>query len=280
MASQPAIPSHIVIYSDLDGTFLDHHTYSYAESLPALHMLEEKKVPVIFCSSKTRAEFEPLRQELPGNAPFITENGAAIYIPSDFFDFPIQVGRIDESFIVIEMGSPYARLKECFQKLKSEFPGKLIGFSDMTGKEVAAASGLSIHQARLAKQREYSEVFKFTGTDEKTNGRILIKIEEYGFKWSKGGRYFHLHGDNDKGKAVKKLNTLFGRARGRIVTFGIGDSLNDLPLLEIVDVPVLVKKGTGTYDKQVLERLPHVRLADGIGPKGWSLAVKGIIADS
>ena len=63
------------------------------------------------------------------------------------------------------------------------------------------------------------------------------------------------------------------------MTMGIGDSLNDLPLLEAVDTPVLVKKSTGTYDAHILERLPHARLAGDIGPKGWSMAVKRIIRD-
>jgi mannosyl-3-phosphoglycerate phosphatase len=269
----------IIVYSDLDGTFLDHKSYSYAESLPALKLLTEKGIPVVFCSSKTQMELETIWEELPGKGPFITENGAAIYVPVDFFDFQIHESRIKNLFKVIEMGFSYDQVLECFRTLQVDFPEKLIGFSNMTEEELATDSGLSVHNARLAKQREYSEVFKFIDFDPKNKNFILKKIEEYGFQWSKGGRYYHLHGQYDKGKALTVLNLLFEKAYGRIRTFGVGDSLNDLALLGSVDVPVLVKKHTGHYEKKIIKQLPHVRLADGIGPKGWTLAVEEIIAE-
>ena len=64
------------------------------------------------------------------------------------------------------------------------------------------------------------------------------------------------------------------------MTVGIGDSLNDFGFLKLVDVPVLVKKNTGAYEKKIIERLPHVRLADDIGPKGWTRAVKKILREA
>ena len=48
--------------------------------------------------------------------------------------------------------------------------------------------------------------------------------------------------DNDKGKAVRALKELYSEKFLEIKTIGLGDSLNDLPMLEAVDVPVLVKR--------------------------------------
>jgi mannosyl-3-phosphoglycerate phosphatase len=269
----------IIIYSDLDGTFLDHQSYSYDDSFPALQVLTQKGIPVIFCSSKTLAELETLWDDLPGKAPFITENGAAIFIQGDFFKFPVHESRIHSKFKVIELGTNYPKLLEVFRSLKADFPGKLKGFCDMTVDELAADSGLTAENARKAKKRGYSEVFKIVGSDNDLEKGIVNKVEHYGLKCSKGGRYYHLHGDNDKGSAVKALNRLFKKAHGRIRSFGIGDSLNDLPMLESVDVPVLVKKNTGYHEKKIIEYLPHVRLADGIGPRGWALAAGEIMAE-
>jgi predicted mannosyl-3-phosphoglycerate phosphatase (HAD superfamily) len=84
----------IIVYSDLDGTFLDHRTYSCADSLNAFHLLTGHGVPIVFCSSKTRAEIETILEELPVKNPFIIENGAAIYVPLDFFQFPIHQTQI------------------------------------------------------------------------------------------------------------------------------------------------------------------------------------------
>ena len=42
------------IFSDLDGTLLDHDTYGYEPARPALALLGRKNIPLILCSSKTR----------------------------------------------------------------------------------------------------------------------------------------------------------------------------------------------------------------------------------
>ncbi|NNC55214.1 MAG: HAD hydrolase family protein, partial [Pseudomonadales bacterium] len=67
-----------MVFTDLDGSLLDHHSYSYDAALPALTLLEQKNIPIIFCSSKTRAEMDRLRIDMGHAAPFIIENGAAI----------------------------------------------------------------------------------------------------------------------------------------------------------------------------------------------------------
>lgn len=266
----------IVVYSDLDGTFLDHRTYSFAESLPALRRLVGKGVPVVFCSSKTQAEIETLWEKLPGKSPFIAENGAAVVVPKGFFPFPIHETRVRDRFRIIELGEPYEQVIARFRRLKGQFPGTLKGFSDMTDEEVALDTGLSIDGARRARNRQYSEVFKITDGNPAAERLVVDKIKEFGYRCSKGGRYYHLHGRSDKGLAVRALNRLFEKAHGPITTVGIGDSLNDLPMLAAADRPVLVRKPGGRHDREVMDLLPGVRPVDGIGPKGWALIAEEI----
>ena len=52
-----------VIFTDLDGTLLDHDTYEWKEAEPALDLCKKLGVPVVFVSSKTRAEIEVLRRQ-------------------------------------------------------------------------------------------------------------------------------------------------------------------------------------------------------------------------
>ncbi|MCG7852909.1 MAG: HAD hydrolase family protein, partial [Methanosarcinaceae archaeon] len=47
-----------VVFTDLDGTLIDHDTYSYKAARPALAALKKQGIPLIFCTSKTRAEIE------------------------------------------------------------------------------------------------------------------------------------------------------------------------------------------------------------------------------
>ena len=48
-----------LVFTDMDGTLLDHHTYSFEAAKPALKALEEKDIPVVPTTSKTFAELQP-----------------------------------------------------------------------------------------------------------------------------------------------------------------------------------------------------------------------------
>lgn len=74
-----------LIFSDLDGSLLDNDSYSHAAADALLAKLDQDEIPVILTTSKTRAEVEALRVELNNRHPFITENGAAVYIPQGYF---------------------------------------------------------------------------------------------------------------------------------------------------------------------------------------------------
>src|SRR5207253_11339070 len=71
----------VVLFTDLDGTLLDAATYRYDAARPALDRLRECRIPLIICTSKTRAEVDYLRRELDNRDPFIVENAGARYIP-------------------------------------------------------------------------------------------------------------------------------------------------------------------------------------------------------
>ncbi|MHC4359172.1 MAG: HAD-IIB family hydrolase [Planctomycetota bacterium] len=60
------------------------------------------------------------------------------------------------------------------------------------------------------------------------------------------------------------------------VTVGIGDSLNDLPMLESVDIAVLVKGPEGKHEQRVT--VDGLIRTEAIGPRGWNDAVLKIIA--
>ena len=76
--------SGAVIYTDLDGTLLDHHTYAFDEALETIKALKDRGIPIIPCTSKTRAETVSLMQAMDIHGPMIIENGAAIWVPQDW----------------------------------------------------------------------------------------------------------------------------------------------------------------------------------------------------
>ena len=143
----------------------------------------------------------------------------------------------------------------------------------MSVEEVAKETGLDLEAARRAEEREYDETVKFEGTPEEI-GRVLNAINKVGFNYAHGGRYCDVMGSNDKGRAVTILIDLFHKKLGQVETVGIGDSLNDLPMLSAVDIPILVQKPGGWWEEVDLPRLKRVR---GVGPGGWSQAIKELI---
>jgi mannosyl-3-phosphoglycerate phosphatase len=266
----------LLIYTDLDGTLLDPESYSWEAAKPALNRLEERSLPWVLCTSKTRAESEPLRHGMSHRHPFIVENGGAVLIPQGYFTVPFDAHRLAGAYQVIDLGTPYPILRTALREIAGETGTALRGFGDMEADEIARRTGLSVMEAEQAKSREYDEPFLLEGTPEQRQ-TVLTRIESKGFRWTKGGRFFHLTGENDKGRAVTILSEIYRRQYGPTVTVGLGDSLNDLPMFSAVDRPILVRKQDGSYEDGV--SLPGLVRADGIGPVGWNRAVLRLLED-
>ncbi len=268
-----------IVFTDLDGTLLDLVTYSYETSLAGVNRLKEIGVPLIFCSAKTRAEQEVYRRKLENFHPFIVENGGAIFIPRGYFPFSFNYHKSVAELLVIELGTPYREVRQLLGKVREEGGFHFRGFGDMSDEEVAEESGLDIEFAKLAKQREYDETVVIASEAKQshiTSGEIdkfLQKIKQAGLNWTHGGRFYGVMGDNDKGKAVKIVTGLYREMWGEIETIGLGDSLNDLPMLSTVDIPILVQKRDYTWENI---DVPNLRRVQGIGPEGWSRAIKEI----
>lgn len=262
----------LVIFTDLDGTLLHPKTYSFDAAMPALNLIREKDIPLILCSSKTRAEIEVYREKLRNTHPFISENGGGVFIPEGYFSFKVE-GEFRDGCHIISLGKPYTEIRNIFGEICNRLGINAAGFGDMSAKEIAALADITLIEAELAKQRDFDEPFIF-GEGEVRIQDFLKAVEDSGLNWTQG-RFFHVLGDNDKGKAIKILKRFYEKAYGGIETVGLGDRFNDLPMLQEVDYPVIIQDENGSYDTKV--HLPNLIKADGIGPEGWDKEVKRLI---
>ncbi len=260
-----------VIFTDLDGTLLHPRTYSFHEAMPALEEIRQRSIPLVLCSSKTRAEIEVYRQRLRNRDPFVVENGGAVFVPAGYFPFPAGSSTRGEYGVSV-LGRPYQEVREEFIRLREKLNIAVRGFGDMTAGEIASLTGLALHEAALAREREFGEPFVF---EHGVDVRFVRAVERDGFHWTQG-RLFYLMGDHDKGKALGLLKQWYRAEHGTLITIGLGDGLNDLPLLKEVDLPVLVRKENGTYEERV--DLPNIIRVDGIGPEGWNQAILRLLA--
>lgn len=261
----------IILFSDLDGTLLDRETYSFAEALDVLGWIGEMKIPLVFSSGKTRWEIESYRHRLGNVHPFVAENGGGLFIPKGYFPFPLSYSRRTGDYYIIEDEFSYSQIVTALRSIEEETGVALRGFFDMTAEEISTLCRLDPNEARLAKKREYDEPFVVT-CDERAVDLVRRKIEAKGFRYLRGDRFHHIAVKQDKGKAVKILTELYRRENPLAVTVGIGDSLNDIPMLLEVDQPILLKK-EGSPVPEELRKRKNLILVEGTGPRAWS---KGI----
>jgi len=251
----------LIIFTNLDGALLNED-YSYENVKANIEKLKKKKIPIIICTSKTRGEIEIYTNELGIEDPFISENGGAIFIPKDYFSFPLE--KEEGGYNIIELGTPSESLKDVISKIKKVYDIEC--FHEMTPEELARDAGLPLERAVKAQQREYDIAFKINDIGVEENIKNLIK--ESRFQFVKGARYCHLLGNNDKGKAVRILCDLLRKKYGDIKTMAIGASPNDFPMLDVVDRPYLVRDRNDRYSSE-----KYIK-AWGRGPAGWNYAVR------
>lgn len=268
----------IVVFTDLDGSLLDSATYSFEAAKVALQALQALHIPLVLTSSKTRAEMEPIRFRLDHREPFIVENGGGVYVPKGQFDFPLMGAMLRGAYQVIDLGVPYTKVRAALKEIAQGLSATVRGFGDMTVDEIAERTGLSPGEALLARQREYDEPFLIEGSASPPE-EVTRQAEDRGLRYTAGGRFFHLMGKSDKGQACRYLIECYRRQRAAkgegFLTVGVGDSLNDLPMLAVVDRPILVQKPDGSYDPRIV--LPNLTHASGIGPVGWNQAILDLL---
>ena len=270
-----------LLFTDLDGSLLDHHDYDYSAALPAINKLTKCKVPWILTTSKTAAEVIDLRAELENTYPFIVENGAGIFWPSGSLDIEIlhknqvlqkQVAQQWEHDFQYMSLSPVLMpdILQHAQTYKDQLGLSFIGFSEMSAQQVSDCTGLTLEKAVKAKQREFSEPLLWKDSEEN-----LIKLTEamalHGLQLIKGGRFVHLMGQSNKGLALKVLADYYQQAwQEPVETMALGDGNNDVPLLEASDYPVIIRS---PVNPAPVVNHNKVFITQENGPEGWNRAV-------
>ncbi|MEO1591919.1 MAG: HAD-IIB family hydrolase [Cyanobacteria bacterium J06632_22] len=259
----------LLVATDLDATLLDHQTYSYEAALPALKQLKTLACPVIFNSSKTEAEQIRLRTEIGLQAPFIVENGAAVVIPAG------QLGRTAAETQVF--GPSYDALTTQVAKIRQTGGYRFRGFTDMSIADVAELTGLSEAAAAAAKQRRGSEPLYWEDTEPAFEA-FRAAVAQLGLQTTQGGRFRHVMAQADKGTALDWLVQQYRQHYPNIdwCVVALGDSPNDLPMLQTADIGVHVPNPhRQPFELTAIKRLV---VAPAPGPSGWAAAIAEILS--
>jgi len=242
-----------------------------------LARLGEQGVAVVGCSSRTRAEVELMRADLAIEDPFVVEEGAAVFVPRGYFPFPLPATGVGGGYHTMELSIAHEAVLRSLRRVARQLRVGVMSFSDMSVGDVARECGLTLLQARLAKLREYDEPFRVVDRDSSARGRLHKALKSNGLQVRPGGRFDHVVGSADLGTCVSTVRALYAR-RGPVLTVGIGGSVDDLPFLRRVDLPILLPAGSVRATAPLARSLPNAILAREGGPAGWIEAVEEAIA--
>ena len=249
----------MIIVSDLDGTLLDHSSYSYAAARPALNELQRRNIPLILNTSKTRAELADILADIGLRTPYIVENGSAIY--SADHDLISTLGASRTALISVLAAARQAGFS-------------FTAYSDMNTSDLVEHTGLTQIQAEQSLQREYTEPLLWRDSEQALESfRHFVQAQN--LQCVQGGRFLHIMGNCDKGMAMRELiQRCYPHTSGPVVA--LGDSENDRAMLEQADIAVVVR--SARHEPLKISGQGRVIITEATGPQGWCDAILAILA--
>jgi mannosyl-3-phosphoglycerate phosphatase len=262
------------VATDLDGCLLDERTYSYDDARPALAELGARGVRLILASSKTRAEMEPLARDLGVTAGLIVENGGALLVPQGALARPPRDASLVRGYWTMVLGDQRAHLVLALGLIASEVGAIVRSFATLSSHDVVRLTGLDAAAAERARAREYGEPFVLENAERAE--AVDAAARARGLQVTRGGRFWHLAGANDKGSALWHYLRLQAAEGRRFFVVALGDAPNDLPLLRTADRPIVIPRPEGPHPLLISE-MPRAERAPAAGPAGWNAALLGVL---
>lgn len=280
MNNKQAAPK-AMIFTDLDGTLLDHNSYSFAAAMPALRRIAALQIPLIINSSKTAAEIIVIQQQLGICQPFISENGCGVYLP-----IGLAVGQDKEiQWQCQPFSKSRAEVLSALSQLRDKHGYQFTGFADGDEQGIAALTGLDADAARRAGMRDFSEPIKWQDS-ESAKTEFLAQLHKCGFNAQEGGRFLCIMGSDsiDKGRSMAWLLNHYHASQlplqeqdngASILTIALGDSPNDQTMLNEADIAVIIRSARS--DSIRVDKPVTVIRTQLAGPEGWQLAMDQIL---
>ena len=271
----------LIVFSDVDGVFDQASPNSFDSAARRLAWLTCDHVPLVLCSSKTRAELEHISQGLGISHPFICESGSAVIIPKGYLGFAVRDGREVAGYKAVEFGRSYAEVVDILRSTAERQRIRIRGFNDMSVEEVALESSLSLLEARLAKLREYGELFRVLDPDPSARPRLFKALYTARVLCTTTSRrYDHAGAAVDHRLGVGLLCGLYRRACGDVVSVGFSQPKHEGNLLQLVDIPIVVRERDVSIDVRVTEESSAAAEVEIDGVEAWVDTIVEIVQKS
>lgn len=248
----------IAVFTAIDGTLLDSHTFEAGENRAAIARLLDAGIPVIPVSAMTLEELEPIAKKLGLQHAMIIEAGGAIARWKD--------GRWN----VEPCGPPAETFLDVVSEIEDRSGASLLVYSAMEDSAASELSGRSGSMLDASRHRCFSEPFVIESGDPDAIARAAAEL---GYAVRRGQRFLHLCRSCDEAEAFTRL-----RAELQCdVSIAVGGSVIDVDVLNRADVAIIVPRAVGAVDTELLARVPAARVAPSPAPYGWAIAVEDAV---
>jgi mannosyl-3-phosphoglycerate phosphatase len=268
----------IVVFADIDGVLSTVPGSALAEELGPLERLGDRGA-LVLCSGRTRPEIESLAYELGLNHPFICEHGAAVVVPNGYFPFGVANAVPIAGYQVVELGRPVSWVADILRRTAHRQGVAIRTFTEMSVDDVARECSLSPTRARLAKLRDYGELFRVVDRNPSARTRLIDALGNAHLRVVPAQGHIHVGAPVDFGIGVRMLRALYRRQCPAAITVGIVDWQGDGHVLPLVDFPVVVAGRGGEValgPRRKPERARTIRL---LGETSWTEAVVKMVRE-
>ena len=128
-----------------------------------------------------------------------------------------------------------------------------------------------------AKLRDFSETLFSLDQKTDTYKTISQALKSRGLQCIPGSRFITVTGiESNKGNAVRILIEAYRSMYDEVISYGVGDSQNDLEMLKTVNFPYLVQRPDQTWAGITADNITKIA---GIGPNGWNIMAREILGE-
>lgn len=196
--------------------------------------LDHEGIPAVWVTSRTRLQLDGPRRKLGHTHPFIAEDGCGVYLPQDYFHLrPQSVNSQQRQMATVRLGrftcitvaelQPVA--EDALETLSRETKVPVVPLRILAPRELAQNLGLPLHDAELARQHDFDELFFFAGSSEQDIERFQAAGRKRSVQLRRQGAFRSLAVGASVKTCIRELSHLYDRAlRSHALTIGVGTS--------------------------------------------------------
>ena len=249
-----------VIFSDLDGTFLD------GAYTPVLAGADAQRIfsrwHVVWVSSRTADELCHFQQSIAHTGDAIGENGGVLLLHDRVIASALGPVEPFHDAWLVRLAKSRAQTLQLVQNVFADVGAALHVIDDAS--DLASASGYSLPHAERALRRRKSVLLRPSADPRFAAALALLRAA--GAFVAHGGRWISIVVGADKGAAARAW--LAAQPEPFPIVAGIGNAGNDESLLREVDLPFVVRDAHHGH-APALASIVGVRLLQRQGTQGW-----------